>query len=62
MMMKNYGESVKIKHNPNWFYIHNHPHRILIIDGSGSGKNNALLKLIKHQRPDIGKIYLHVKD
>ena len=28
----------------------------------GSGKTNVLLNLIKHQRPDIGKIYLYVKD
>ena len=29
---------------------------------SGSGKTNALLNLIKHQRPDIGKVYLYIKD
>ena len=29
--------------------------------GSGSGKTNALLNLINNQ-PDIGKIYLYVKD
>ena len=28
----------------------------------GSGKTNVLLNLIKHQRPDIDKIYLYVKD
>ena len=28
----------------------------------GSGKANLLLKLIKHQQPDIDKIYLYVKD
>ena len=27
-----------------------------------SGKTNVLLNLIKHQRPDIDKIYLYVKD
>ena len=26
------------------------------------GKTNVLLNLIKHQRPDIDKIYLYVKD
>ena len=61
-MMKNYDQSVEINHNPNWPYIPDHPYRILIIGGSGSGKTNVLLNLIKHQRPDIDKIYLYVKD
>ena len=60
--MKNYDESVEINHNLNWPYIPDHPYRILIIGGSGSGKTNVLLNLIKHQRPDIDKIYLYVKD
>ena len=34
-----------------------HPYRILIIVGSGSGKTNALFNLIKEQ-DDIDKIYL----
>ena len=37
-MMKNHDQSVKISHNPNWPYIRDHPCRILIIGGSGSGK------------------------
>ena len=37
-MMKNYHQSVKINHNPNWPYIPDNPYRILIIGGSGSGK------------------------
>ena len=45
----------------NWPYIPDHPHRILIIGGSGSGKTNALLKLIENQ-PDIAKMYLYAKD
>ena len=36
--------------------------RILIIRGSGSGKTDVLLNLIKHQQPDIDRIYLQVKD
>ena len=66
--MKNYERSVKINHNPIWPYIPIHPYRIYIlyliitISSSGSGKTKALLSLIKHQRPDIVKIYLHVKD
>ena len=33
----------------------------VIIDGSGSGKTNALLNLINNE-PNIDKIYLHSKD
>ena len=61
-MMKNYDQSVEINHNPNWPYIAHHPYRILISGGSGSGKTNVLLNLIKHEQPDIDKIYLYVKD
>ena len=46
----------KIKHNKNWPYIADHPYRILIIGGSGSGKKNLLLNLIENQL-DIDKIY-----
>ena len=38
-----------------------HPYRILIIGGSGSGKTNTLLNLINKQN-DIDKIYLYAKD
>ena len=49
-MMKNYNQSVEINHNQNSPYIPDHPYRILIIGGSGSGESNVLLKnLIKHQ-------------
>ena len=51
----------KTQHNSNWPYIPDHPYRILIIGGSGSGKTNALLNLIENQ-PDIDKIYLYAKD
>ena len=47
--MKTYDQSVEISHNPNWTYIPDHPYRIIINGGSGSGKNNVLLNLIKHQ-------------
>ena len=53
---------MKIKqHNSKWPYIPDHPYRILIIGGSGSGKTNSLLNLIYNQ-PDIDKIYLYGKD
>ena len=49
------------EHNEKWPYIPDHPYRILIIGGSGSGKTNALLNLIKEQ-DGIDKIYLYAKD
>ena len=51
----------KTQHNLKWPYIPDHPYRMLIIGGSGSGKANALLNLINNQ-PDIDKIYLYAKD
>ena len=38
-----------------------HPHRVFIIGGSGSGKTNALLNLINEQ-DDMDKIDLYAKD
>ena len=35
------------KHNKKWPYILHHPYKILIMGGSGSGKTNTLLNLIK---------------
>ena len=61
-MMKIYDQSVKINQNPNWSYILDQRYRILLIGGSGSGKFNVLLNIIKHERPDIDKIYLYAKD
>ena len=49
------------KHNEKWPYIPDHPYRILIIGGSGSGKTNTLLHLINKQK-NIDKIYLYAKD
>ena len=51
----------RTEHDKNWPYIPDHPYRILIIGGSGSGKTNTLLNLIENQ-PDIDKIHLYVKD
>ena len=56
-----YANENKTKHNKSWPYILDHPYRILIIGGSGSGKTNLLLNLIENQ-PDIKKIYLYAKD
>ena len=49
------------KHNEQWPYIPDHPYRILIIRGSGSGRTNTLLHLINEQK-DIDKVYLYAKD
>ena len=46
--MKNYDQSVKINHNPNWPYIPDSRYRILIIGGSRS-------RYWQNQRPDIDK-------
>ena len=49
------------KHNEKWPSIPDHPYRILIIDGFGSGKTNTLFNLINEQY-DIDKIYLYARD
>ena len=49
------------EHNEKWPYIPDHPYRIIIIGGSGSGKTNALINLINEQN-GIGKIYLYARD
>ena len=46
-------ETIK-EHNPNWPEINDHLSRILIIEGSGSGKINSLFNLI-NQQSDIDK-------
>ena len=46
------------EHNPKWPEIPDHPYRILIIGGSGSGKPNALLNLINHDKTLIQFIYM----
>ena len=49
------------KHNEKWPYIPDHPYRVLIIGGSGSGKTNTVLNLINEQH-NTDKIYLHAGD
>ena len=44
-----YTNENKRKPNPDWSYIPDHPYRILIIGGSGSGKTHALFNLINSQ-------------
>ena len=48
------------EHNGKWPFIPDHLYRILIIGGSGSGKTNPLLNLIKEQG-NIDKIYLYAR-
>ena len=52
------------EHNEKWPYITDHPYRIIITGGSGSGLTNALLNLIKEQdyHDVIDKIYLYARD
>ena len=49
-------ENIK-EHNPNWPQNADHPYRLLIVEGSASGKTNSL-----NQQPDNYKIYLYAKD
>ena len=49
------------KQNGKWPYIPDHPYKIVIIGGFGSGKTNALINLINEQN-NIGKIYLYARD
>ena len=58
-----YANENKTEHNLKWPYIPDHPCRILIIGGSGSGKT----KVSKFNKQpvrywDIDKIYLYAKD
>ena len=52
-----YASENKTQHNLKWPYILDHPYRVLIIGGSGSGKTNSLLNVINN-KPHIDKIYL----
>ena len=53
----NYVNENKTKNNKNWPYIPDHPYRILIIGGSGSGKKKLLLNLIETNQTLIKYIY-----
>ena len=48
------------EHNEKWRYIPDHPHRMLINGGFGSGKTNTLINLIKEQ-DHVEKIDLYAK-
>ena len=59
-----YTNENKIRQSSNWPYIPDHPYRILIIGGSGSGKTSVLLNLVNNE-PDIYiyiYIYIYAKD
>ena len=58
----NYVNENKTEHNEKWPFISDHPYRIIIIGGSGSGKTNALLNLIKEPDYHEDKIYLYSRD
>ena len=48
------------EHDEKWPLIPDHPYRILIIGGYGSGKTNVLLNLIKEQNA-IDKVFFVCK-
>ena len=50
----------KKEHNSNGPQFPNHPQKILIVGGSGSGKTNAQLNPINYE-PDNDKTYLFAK-
>ena len=59
--LDDYTNENKTEHKSKWRHIRDHPYRILIVGGSGSGKINGLLNLINNQT-NIDKIYSHAKD
>ena len=62
MFNLNYITKEDIKeHNPNWLQLPDRPYKTLIVEDSGSGETNALLKLTNNE-PDIDKMYLYAKD
>ena len=54
----NYTNESKTEHNKNWPYIPDHPYKILIIGGSGSGKTNLLLNLMETNQTLTKYIYM----
>ena len=60
----NLVENNKHHTKKKWSYIPDHPYKILLIGGSGSGKTNVLLNFTKEQDSNnaIDKIFLYAKD
>ena len=54
-------QTKKNTHDEKWPYIPDHPYRILIFEGSGSGKTNTLLNLINEWH-DIDKTCFYARD
>ena len=52
------------KDHKKWLFIPDHPYRMLINGGSGSGKTNSLFNLLEEQDSDdlLDEIYLYAKD
>ena len=53
-----YASENKTEHNLKWPYIPNHPYKILIIEGSGLRKTNALWNFVNSQQVLIKYIYM----
>ena len=49
------------EYNSKWLQMPDHFYRILIVEGSGPAKTNALLNL-RNYESDIDKIYVYAKD
>ena len=49
------------EYSQKWPYIPDHPYRILIIGGSGSGKTKVLINSMNEQE-NFNKIYLYAED
>ena len=53
-----YANENKTDNNPKWPYIPDHPYKILIIGGSGSGKTNGLFNLMTISQILVKYIYM----
>ena len=51
-----------VRYNLKWLYIPDHLYKVLITEGSGSGKRNALLDLIIEQDELADKIFLYANN
>ena len=48
----NFTGDDEIAHNLNWLWIPDHPYGVITMEGSGSGKTDTLINLIKFEDND----------